>query len=174
MRVVIQPVGDVDLEFIQTLVGELKARIPVEVNIIPVLWSLTPPIEAFDFDRMQYDALHVARWLGALYEGFRSPGKLLVLGILGGDGYVDGYNFVFGLALREESVAVVFTKRLAGGSRELFIERLLKESLHEIGHLLGLDHCDDKACVMSFSNSLLEVDMKHASYCGKCRLKLVS
>ncbi len=51
--------------------------------------------------------------------------------------------------------------------------RVFKEILHELGHLLGLDHCNDEKCVMSFSPNLRALDDKLPFFCRVCvdRLK---
>ncbi|WP_236953667.1 hypothetical protein [Methanocaldococcus bathoardescens] len=46
------------------------------------------------------------------------------------------------------------------------------EFIHEISHVLGLMHCKNKRCVMSFSNSIIDVDLKDWKYCEKCLKKL--
>lgn len=55
---------------------------------------------------------------------------------------------------------------------ELFKLRALKEALHELGHTFGLMHCPNSYCVMHFSNSIVDTDMKKAEYCFNCRFKL--
>ena len=54
----------------------------------------------------------------------------------------------------------------------LLTARLQKECLHELGHTFGLAHCTDGTCVMSRSNSVLDVDRKGATFCRDCRLRL--
>ena len=53
-----------------------------------------------------------------------------------------------------------------------FKERAINEAVHELGHLLGLGHCPDPACVMAFSNSLADTDRKGPGFCQPCREKL--
>jgi archaemetzincin len=105
----------------------------------------------------------------------RPPGKELVLGVTGVDLTVPGLNFVFGLADPLARCAVISLARLYpefyGQPRDpgLFKARALKEAVHELGHLLGLGHCPDPACIMFFSNSLADTDRKGPGFCARCR-----
>lgn len=102
----------------------------------------------------------------------------IALGIVDKDLYVDELNFVFGLADTFKGSAIVAVKRLRNefyGKRKdenLFLMRVLKECVHEIGHLLGLPHCTNPKCIMYFSNSILDTDKKGPDFCSKCRKKL--
>jgi len=51
------------------------------------------------------------------------------------------------------------------GAGELFARRAATEAVHELGHSYGLAHCDDRGCVMWFSNSLAETDRKGPRFC---------
>ena len=48
----------------------------------------------------------------------------------------------------------------APGDQRLFLARATKESVHELGHTYGLSHCEERACVMRFSNTLRDTDQK--------------
>lgn len=93
------------------------------------------------------------------------PEGILVVDV---DIYEPGMNFVFGIADRAMQKAVVSVWRLKGGR---FEKRVETEVLHELGHLMGLGHCA-YPCVMAFSNSVNEVDMKRPHLCANCRKKL--
>ncbi|MFX0071542.1 MAG: hypothetical protein ACFFAO_10675, partial [Candidatus Hermodarchaeota archaeon] len=55
----------------------------------------------------------------------------------------------------------------------LFLKRIQKETIHEIGHLLlGYEHCAESECAMRFSKNLKEIDQKSFILCQKCNLKL--
>lgn len=51
--------------------------------------------------------------------------------------------------------------------------RLLKESIHELGHTFGLIHCSDYLCVMHSSTGVEEIDVKTERLCESCRSKLM-
>jgi archaemetzincin len=53
-------------------------------------------------------------------------------------------------------------------------ERLLKEAIHELGHTLGLRHCEDYACCMSSSHAVEWIDLKGRSFCESCRSQVES
>jgi archaemetzincin len=97
-----------------------------------------------------------------------------VVGLTGKDLYVQSLNFVFGLAVRESGAAIVSLRRLMGGAKETVVARTAKEVIHEVGHLEGLAHCNDKTCVMWFSNTLSETDRKGEGFCPACRVRLSS
>lgn len=172
VRAIIQPMGSTGLRDVVEAARKVEDAFPIDVKVNVVTWRIPPPLDAFNFKRVQYDARAVAERLYLHYSKILKPGEILAVGVIDGDGYVEGLNFVFGLALPSQAVAVVFTRRLEG-PRPLFIERLAKEVAHEIGHLLGLGHCANEKCVMRFSNSLAEVDYKDLWFCDSCTLKLV-
>ena len=172
VKALIQPMGSTGLEEVVEAASKIEAVFPINVSINVVTWRIPPPLNAYNFEKMQYNAEAVAERLHKYYKNMLKPGEVLVVGVVDGDGYVEGLNFVFGLALPRLGVAVVFTKRLEG-PRPIFIERLAKEIVHEMGHLLGLSHCNNEKCVMRFSNTLAEVDYKNLMFCETCTLKLV-
>ena len=52
---------------------------------------------------------------------------------------------------------------------DLLQERLLKETMHELGHTLELTHCDDYGCVMASSHAVEWIDLKEPFLCADCR-----
>ncbi|HIE05193.1 MAG TPA: archemetzincin [bacterium (Candidatus Stahlbacteria)] len=123
------------------------------------------PIEAFDSLRNQWRATRIVQSLPDLNG--------LIIGIVDQDLYAPNLNFVFGEAHPHQGKAVVSTARLAPVPQHLeeeglFRQRIIKEPIHEIGHLLGLPHCPDKKCVMYFSNSISDTDRKGTDFCREC------
>lgn len=118
-----------------------------------------------------------APFLAALAAA-RPPGDEVILGVTGVDLTAPGLNFVFGLADPRGRAAIISLARLYpefyGQPRDpgRFKARAVTEAVHELGHLMGLDHCPNPACVMAFSNSLADTDRKGPGFCRACREKL--
>lgn len=100
-------------------------------------------------------------------------GTDIALGITDDDLFVPGMNFVFGLASREAGAAVVSVNRLKDKDATAFAGRVIKEAVHEVGHLYGLSHCSDPGCVMHLSNTLSDTDSKADTFCPRCSPLLV-
>ena len=77
---------------------------------------------------------------------------------------------VFGLGYRPGASCVVSTFRLNSASPQ-FEQRLQKVAIHEVGHNLGLSHCDkDKRCVMQdAAESIKTIDRVGLSLCNGCQ-----
>jgi archaemetzincin len=75
---------------------------------------------------------------------------------------------------------VVSTARLSNEyyGRDLndddLIDRITKEGTHEVGHLLGLEHCSDQECIMFKPDTLDELDRKKKMFCITCREDLAA
>lgn len=139
---------------------------------VSVLGEVPLPSRTYNAQRGQHLGTELLRRI----PGAR--GRAIVLGVTEADLYAEGLNFVFGQADPRGGVAVISLARLRqefyGGQpeEELFLERALKEAVHETGHLLGLRHCPDVRCVMHFSNSLPDTDRKGAAFCPACKAAL--
>lgn len=108
-----------------------------------------------------------------LLEDLSKYTQPISLVIIDADAYVPRLNFVFGVAKPEWGGAVFLTRLRPeyydiSSDKELLLSRFIKESIHELGHAFGLDHCRNMSCVMRFSNSIYEVDAKTHSFCIQC------
>lgn len=106
-------------------------------------------------------------------------GARAVLGITGLDLYEKGLNFVFGLASSSLRSAIISIYRLRNEfyglepNENLLLERVVKEVMHELGHVFDLPHCPNNGCVMHFSTSILDTNLKDSIYCSRCEEKLI-
>jgi len=136
---------------------------------------------SFNEQRNQLNSDKLLHWLATtVMNNIKSydPRKTIILGICNIDAYSSGLNFVFGQASLTGGVAAIYLPRLRqefyglGADRSIFIERVLKEATHEVGHAFGLEDCPKRSCVMHFSNSLVDTDRKAKDFCNICRNKL--
>jgi predicted Zn-dependent protease len=87
--------------------------------------------------------------------------------------------FLYGEANVSQRLALVSTYNLQDfqtilhNKRDILEMRIIKESIHEIGHIiLGVDHCIDTSCVMNYSKNLEKVDDKSIFLCNSCLEKI--
>ena len=102
------------------------------------------------------------------YEQFKNT-----IIIVDNDIYIPGFKYIFSLTNKNKQISIISINRLYSENTSLFITRLLKEILHEAGHLMGLVHCDF-SCIMSFSSSPKELDVKTSLFCSSCEKKLLN
>jgi Predicted Zn-dependent proteases len=135
---------------------------------------LAPPEDAYDKKRRQYNSTMILSHLKAYTE--QRPQYHRILGVIDADIYAMDLNYVFGEAYIAGNAGLISLWRLKpeyygeepdAGALQL---RTLKEAVHEVGHTLGLEHCQKSYCVMHFSNSIFEVDKKQSLFCDQCYL----
>ncbi|HXV89459.1 MAG TPA: archaemetzincin family Zn-dependent metalloprotease [Nitrososphaeraceae archaeon] len=159
--------NDISREF-----GDIKVTVATPANDS----NLVQLKEASSFDKHsnQWDSFKILEWL--LKKLYPKRGTK-ILGIFDIDAYSDGFDFVFGEAFYRGRVAAVYLSRIKQEfyslkpNRALFYKRMVKESVHELGHTFGLRHCKNSQCVMYFSISLLDIDRKGRSLCPSCGRK---
>ena len=131
-----------------------------------------PPAHLYDRHRKQWISDKILGWL---LQNINPDSNTKVLAICNFDAYSGELNFVFGEAHLGGRVAAVYLPRLRQefyvkkpDTSKPFEQRVIKEAIHELGHAFGLSHCEKNRCVMHFSNSLQDTDIKHYTFCERC------
>ena len=170
-KIILRPLAEIDSHILEMLKQALEQTFDCPVGIKAQIGSLD---YAYVPNREQYLA---PRLLSTL-RGFQMEPGDKCLGIVDVDLYALGLNFVFGEADIGSGVAIVSLYRLRQEcyglpqDEQVFRDRAIKEAVHELGHTYYLNHCQDVRCVMHFSNSLADTDIKGTSFCSKCQQKL--
>jgi archaemetzincin len=167
-RIRLLPLGSIP----QPVLSELAHGITAEYRLPCELLPAEPdPAFAFNVTRQQYSSTEI---LAAVAKRCTPNGGRL-LAVTPVDLYIPILTFVFGEAQLHGNAAVVSYHRLRQEFYGLPIDacilqqRLLKESIHELGHTLALPHCDDYECVMAPSHAVEWIDLKRSRFCSTCK-----
>ena len=161
------PVGMIDGRLLEELGPALARRFRMPCELLP---DALDPEFAFHAERQQYHSSELLAFMQTLV----GPETWRLLAITERDLYIPILTFVFGEAQVGGPCAVVSSHRLSQEfyglqpDRDLLRERLLKESVHEIGHTLQLTHCDDYRCAMASSHAVEWIDLKDPNLCPNC------
>ncbi len=167
-RIIITPIGKVDPGFLRTVSSAVRNKFHIKAEVGR---KVSVPLASYNALREQYNATAVLKEMIAYKQG---NGEIL-FGIIDADLYASRLNYVFGEADPHAGVAVISLWRLRQEfyglprDEELLKERAVKETIHELGHVYGLDHCSYPKCIMYFSNSISDTDRKRAEFCDICK-----
>ncbi|MGA8878144.1 MAG: hypothetical protein WB555_21580, partial [Candidatus Korobacteraceae bacterium] len=135
-----------------------------------ILSPALDPSFALHAERQQYHSSEILASMQRYIDG----NTWRLLGITPLDLYIPILTFVFGEAQLGGTAAVVSYHRLQQEfyglppDRDLLANRLLIESVHELGHTLRLTHCHDYQCAMAPSHAVEWIDIKDSGFCEDC------
>jgi len=168
-KIYLIPVGHIEKSILEPLAKKLEKAFGCAIEIHE---GVNVPQETYNERRRQYSSSQILQKIQSFLEVKKQEKVLAIADV---DLYVERLNFVFGEAELGGHFALISLARLRQSfyglpeNEALFLERVEKESVHELGHVHGLQHCPDSSCVMYFSNSLRDTDKKRASFCARCR-----
>ncbi len=168
--------GEDVYEAVRSLEGSIEAGIKMFFwDDYSVSWGRLPTEilrRSFNGDRRQVNVKTFVEEFRRVYQA--ESGRVDMV-FIGQDLYIDGMEYIFSATHMVSKVIVISVFRLGRGlslsideERSLFGERVFKEVVHELGHLIGLQHCMNDTCVMSFSSDVSHLDRKYPFLCRSC------
>ena len=157
------PIGSVDPLAVSIVAANLQAILGLNSDVVD---PRPDPEYALLSQRQQFDALKIIKELSR-----ESREAVFKLGVTELDICTPILTFVFGESQLGGNVALISLNRLQEGSPELVFERAAKIGVHEVGHILGLEHCWEVRCLMHFSRNLEQLDSLPLQFCSACEFE---
>ena len=125
----------------------------------------------FEYSRNQYNANGL---LKVIEQRFSNPASK-TLSVFNVDLFIPILTYIFGQAYLGGKCGIASLFRLGNEKyginvdERIYLDRIRKEIIHELGHMFGLYHCLNPYCVMRSSTYVEDIDQKNWTLCSKCR-----
>jgi archaemetzincin len=168
--IIISPAGEFSSELIEAVAGEIKRVFGFSTHTQSILQDFA---FALDQNRNQYHSTLILDQLAA-----RLPAQAIrVIAIAQVDLFIPILTHVYGEAQLGGVACVVSTYRLNEGRSgkviaRKYIDRIVKEAIHELGHTFKLRHCPEHTCIMHYCHNEEDVDRKSDQLCRYCKIML--
>ena len=168
--ILISPVGEFSTELLEALAAEIERVFGCTTETGTVLEDLS---FALDQNRQQYHSTLILNQLAA-----NTPQHCLkTIAIAQVDLFIPILTHVYGEAQLGGTASIVSTFRLNESRAGLniaprYIERIVKEAIHELGHTFNLRHCPEHTCIMHYCRNEEDVDRKSDELCRYCKIML--
>ncbi|MBD3168123.1 MAG: hypothetical protein GF307_01480 [candidate division Zixibacteria bacterium] len=132
------------------------------------------PEESYNQDRGGYYSSIVLNKLQFL----KASEEELILAVTDEDLFTPTTDYVISSSDKLAGAAIISTQRLRPdfyglpADNDVLKIRALKKALHEIGHLIGLENCNDDSCVMYSSKEVSDIDFQTDKFCQRCLMHL--
>jgi archaemetzincin len=180
-HIYLQPIGTfaADEEKIIRYTAEyLEIFFDLKTIVLPILSDSIIPDSARRMHDEGHEQLLTTYILDNVLAKAIPKDAIVIMGITQKDLYpAEAWNFVFGQARLTKRVGVSSFIRfhegaLTSANFNLCLERFIKTSSHEIGHMFSCPHCTHAVCVMNGTNSVYETDGRPNRLCSECLKKL--
>jgi archaemetzincin len=158
------PLGNLDPLAVAIMGAHIQAVLGLDTRILA---ARAKPDHAYMPVRNQFDASMIITSLAA-----EPGGAPLKLGVLQSDLSIPILTYVYGESQLGGKAAVVSLHRLFDIDRQVVYLRAAKIGVHEVGHLLGLEHCWQAGCLMRFSKQLEQLDRLALGFCDACGFEI--
>ena len=168
-HIIISPIGHFDPHLIRQVVQEVHRITGYDALAASVLQDVD---FAFEPSRDQHCSTPILEKLADAAP----PGAVKILAICSVDLFIPILTFVYGEAQLGGKACIISTHRLSEGlgtaRSDIFIRRVVKEAIHELGHTFNLRHCKDHNCCMHYCRTIKDVDRKTHHLCRYCKVLL--
>ena len=168
--ILISPVGELSTELMEALAAEIKRVFGFAIETGTVLEDLS---FALDQNRQQYHSTLILDQLAANIPAY----CIRILAIAQVDLFIPILTHVYGEAQLGGAACIVSTFRLNESRSAInisakYVERIVKEAIHELGHTFNLRHCPEHTCIMHYCRNEEDVDRKSDELCRYCKVML--
>lgn len=170
-KLLIQPYKGVSAADVEVVKCGIEQLYGLEIEVLP---EHDLPASAYYAPRKRYRA---AMLLENLNEIGGSTSRIIGLtsvdiSVLRGK-TEDWGIFGFGSVGGKPSVLSGYRLTSGGADRALYEARLQKVANHEVGHTLGLEHCDQESCLMrDAAGKISTIDKMSGTLCARCAAAL--
>ncbi len=146
------------------------------VILEPILEDKIPKYEKrINNDKEQFNATYI---IDKVLPSLTLKDGIVIMAITAKDLYPsEAWNYVFGLAKYAKRTGIssfnrFYEQPLSTENYALCLDRSIKTSSHEIGHMFSLNHCINAVYLMNGVNNIDESDSKPNALCSECLKKL--
>lgn len=164
-------IGYFEQQLLEKIVGDVEREFLLPVKTREGHLDLS---EFYDPARSQYDGNRLIHEIDARF----ATDNQKTLGLFNVDLFIPILTYIFGQAYLNGRSGIASIYRLSNerygikADENVFVDRIRKEVIHELGHTFGLIHCRNTTCVMRSSTYVEDIDQKGAELCLECRAAL--
>jgi len=158
---------------LEMIVNDVEREFSVPVKIREGYMALS---EHYDLTRKQYNGNELLKVVDSRF----ATDTTKTLGLFNIDLFIPILTYIFGQAFLNGRSGIASIYRLSNErygikkDQTVFVDRIRKEVIHELGHTFGLIHCSNPSCVMRSSTYVEDIDQKEHLLCHKCKEELLS